>query len=318
MRTVHPRPLSFGSRIAVTCPASPVAPLRLERGIARLRKLGYDVVQGASCRAEGHLWAGEDRARADELRAFLCDPSIDAIIAGRGGVGCLRILPLLEELPADLPPTWIIGRSDLTAIHLAFWGSRRWIGLSGPMVATDFGGEDPPPPTVVEAAEAILRGSAVTGPVVSSPLDAWRAGEAEGVLIPANLSLLTSLVGTGYLPSLAGTILVLEEIGEPPRRCDRMLTQLRLSGALDGLAGLVFGQFTGCREEGAGFADDLIWAVLRDHAETIGLPTLAGLPYGHEREFRPLPVGTRATIRRDPPSLIVLEGAAAGLQEEQP
>ncbi len=139
----------------------------------------------------------------------------------------------------------------------------------------------------------------------------WREGCPEGTLIPANLSVLSSLVGTRFLPQLAGVILVLEEIGEPPHRCDRMMTQLRLSGALDGLAGLVFGQFTDCIPRGGDSLEGEIEELLRKHAEEIGVPAIARFPYGHEPLFRPLPVGVRARIVCDPPGIDVLEAAGA-------
>jgi muramoyltetrapeptide carboxypeptidase len=139
----------------------------------------------------------------------------------------------------------------------------------------------------------------------------WREGCPEGTLIPANLSVLSSLVGTRFLPPLVGVILVLEEIGEPPHRCDRMMTQLRLSGVLDGLAGLVFGQFTDCIPRGGDSLEGEIEELLRKHAEEIGVPAIAHFPYGHEPLFRPLPVGVRARIACDPPGIDVLEAAGA-------
>lgn len=316
MRPVLPPAITPGSRIAVTCPASPVDPDRLNRGIGRLENLGYDLVRGRSCSVQGGLWAGEDRARAEELLAFLRDPSVSAVFAGRGGVGCMRLLPYLEDLPDDCAPTWIVGRSDLTALHLALWKRFRWIGLSGPMVATDFGGEEPPPPSVVDRTFEILNGTAQPGPFRAPALRVLHTGTAEGNLIPVNLSLLTAMIGTPYLPNLRGAILVIEEIGEPPRRVDRMLTQLRLSGVLDGIAGLILGQFTGCREEKPGFPEDLIDSVLRDHIDAIGVPALSGFPYGHETEFEPLPVGVRARIRPDPPALVWCEEGIDTSEEE--
>lgn len=310
MRNVRPLVLRPGARVAVTCPASPVAQAeRLERGIARLRGMGFAVVVGETCATRDGLWAGEDRARAEELFAFLLDPSVEAIFAGRGGVGCSRLLPFLEELPREIAPKWVVGRSDLTALHLSLWGRSGWIGLSGPMVATDLG--DGAPRAVIEDTLRLLLDSEPLGLLTDDSITVWHEGSAEGTLIPANLSLLSSMVGTRFLPSLAGAILVLEDIGEPPHRCDRMLTQLRLSGALEGLAGLVFGQFTDCVARGTDPFPGSLTDLLRGHADAIGAPTLAGFPYGHEPLFRPLPVGVRARINASPPGLVLIEGAGA-------
>lgn len=316
MPTVHPPIVRAGARIAVTCPASPPEPGRIARGIDRLRDLGFEVVAGASCSRAGGLWAGADAERAEELAGFLRDPEIPVVLAGRGGVGCMRLLPLLPPAGEPLPPTWIVGRSDLTALHLAFWKERGWVGLSGPMAAGDLGREEGADPAPVAAMLRLLGDPDPVGRATDVPLAPWRDGEAAGPLLPVNLSLLASMVGTPFLPRLDGAILVVEEIGEPPHRIDRMLTQIELSGAVDRIAGLVYGQFTRCDggddRSGAG----RLQAVLRDHAERIGAPTLAGFPYGHESSFIPLPFGTRAAIRRDPPGLELIEGAARRPEEE--
>lgn len=313
MRAIHPPSLSAGAKVAVTCPASPAQAAPLQRGIAVLRDLGMNVVIGPSCSVRNALLAGEDRARAEELTGFLVDPAIEAVFAGRGGVGCMRLLPYMEELPADLPPTWIIGRSDLTALHLAFRKRYGWVGLSGPMVATDFGREPQQQP-VIDQTMRLLRDADPPEPLGGPALETWNGGGAEGPLIPANLSILASMVGTPYLPSLQDAILVLEEIGEPVWRIDRMLTQLRQAGTLDRLAGLVFGQFTACGPGETALPDDLLTEILREHATAIGAPVLAGFPYGHEPSFVPLPVGSRARIEANPAALLLLEGAADGTQ----
>lgn len=310
MQMKHPPPLSPGAEVAVTCPASPVNEDELERGVAHLRSLDLDVRVGLSCSAAPGLWAGEDRSRADELAGFLLDRSIEAVFAARGGVGCMRLLPFLEDLPEDLPPKWIVGRSDITALHLAFLKRYGWIGLSGPMVATDFGHDRGERDEITKKAMRLLRDPASSGTVNAPAIKVWKEGTAEGRLIPANLSLLASMVGTPYLPNLDDTIVVIEDIDEPPRRIDRMLTQLRLAGLFDHLNGLVLGQFTSCEPNDTSTPAGTLEKVLRDHTEGIGVPTLSGLPYGHEPLFEPLPLGTRARIESDPPSLILLEGAS--------
>lgn len=340
---VHlPPPLPAHARIAVSCPASPPEAEKLERGVARLRQLGHEVTVGATCRApRGQLHAGDDAARAAEFIGFLEDPGIDAIFAGRGGVGCMRLLPYIERslrerdllardprergprrkgLGTDVErgavaPKWIIGRSDLTALHLFLFKSLGWIGISGPMVATDLGAPAPPR-SVIEIALRLMSDPAPIGRIATAePLETWVPGDgfAEGRLFPVNLSLLSSLVGTPYLPSFEGAILVLEEIDEPPHRIDRMLTQLRLSGVFSSIAGLVFGQFTACHSREETMPEDLLVRLLQDHARGIGVPAIAGFPYGHEPLFHPLPVGARARVESAadrPAALVLIEGTA--------
>jgi muramoyltetrapeptide carboxypeptidase len=311
MISARPPAIPESPCVAVICPASPVDGVRLARAIGRLEAMGWKIRTGTSCAVRGGIWAGPEHDRAAELIDFLRDPSIDAILAARGGVGCLQLLPYLDALEDDLRPRWIIGRSDLTALHLALWGRRGWIGLSGPMAATDFGDIAEPPAAMVEEAMRVLRGDE-PGPIVAEgELRVICPGPSEGPVIPANLSLLASMVGTGYLPSMRGAILVVEEIEEPLHRIDRMLTQLRMAGALAGIAAIVFGQFTRCPAPGGSEDSEALDALLRHHAERLGVPALAGLAYGHERMFHPLPVGVIARTRSHPPGFEIIERAAA-------
>lgn len=310
MIPARPRAIPESPCVAVTCPASPVDGVRLARALARLEAGGWRIRAGASCNVRGGIWAGSEQDRAAELIGFLRDPSVDAIMAARGGVGCLQLLPYLDALEEDLPPRWIIGRSDLTALHLALWGRRGWVGLSGPMAATDWGELAEPPAAMVEETMRILRGGEPGSIVSEGELRVICPGHAEGPVIAANLSLLASMVGTGYLPSMRGAILVVEEIEEPLHRIDRMLTQLRMAGVLDGLATIVFGQFTRCPAPGGAEDSDALDALLRHHAERLGVPALAGLAYGHEKMFHPLPIGVVARTRSHPPGFEILERAA--------
>lgn len=300
--------------MAIACPAGPVDMDRIRRGAERLRTAGWIVEIGQACGSRTLLWAGTDEERAADLMGFLEDPRVDAVFAGRGGVGCMRLLPLLDRLRLRSRPCWIVGRSDLTALHLHLWNRFGWIGLSGPMVATDLAAETGAD-SVWSRTLRLLTDPRPAGPIEASALETWIEGSADGPIIPANLSVIASLAGTPYLPPLAGAILVLEDVNEPLHRIDRMLTQLRLSGALDGIAGLVFGQFTDCVSRQDGQTEQILADLLRDHAEKIAVPAIARFPYGHEAEFQPLPVGARARIETDPPALILVEAAAASREE---
>jgi muramoyltetrapeptide carboxypeptidase len=178
------------------------------------------------------------------------------------------------------------------------------------MVAIDVGMQSPAEGVLTRTLR-LLSDTARPDRIECPTAQVWRSGVGEGPLIPANLSLLAAMVGTGRLPSLRGAILVLEEIDETPQRIDRMLTQLRLAGLLDGIVGLVVGQFTRCAPRDPGFPADLWRDVVRGHAAALDVLTLAGFPYGHEPVFEPLPVGVRARITSSPPALEILESAVA-------
>lgn len=324
---VRPVVLRHHARLAVTCPASPAPLEAVEKGRARLHALGIETVVGASCARAGGLWAGTDDERARELRDFLLDPAIDGIIAGRGGVGCLRLLPLLDGLPDDTSPKWIVGRSDITALHLYFHARFGWTALSGPMVSTDMVLPDTGDAArraragiadaILDLTTRMIREADPFGAVDAPEARAIVCGAAEGRLFPVNLSLLCSMVGTPYLPDLRGSILVLEDIQETPQRLDRMMCQLRQSGILTGIGAIALGQFTDCVARDPAFPPTLAHEVLVDHLKAIGAPAIAGVPYGHETFFHPLPVGTLARLTTDPPGLTLIESAGRGAHEEE-
>ena len=122
-----------------------------------------------------------------------------------------------------------------------------------------------------------------------------------GTLLGGNLCLLSASMGTHDLPDLDGAILLLEEVGEPPYKIDRMLTQLRRSGVLRGLAGVAVGQFTDCADGWEVTVADVLTERLGD----LGVPVLGGLPIGHGKDQLAVPVGVPATLDADALTLTV-------------
>jgi len=234
----------------------------------------------------GYL-AGNDDRREQELARALSDPACRAVFCARGGYGLLRILDRLGAL-GDKP---VVGFSDVTALHAWLYG-RGLASVHGPNV----GGlgqfardaalfsllEDTAPPPPLAGLRPIAR------------------GEAQGRLVGGNLSLLSHLCGTPYMPDLKGAVLLIEDCNEQPYRIDRMLTQLRLAGVLARLCGVACGEFTDC-----GDAD----AVLAERLGDLGIPVVAGLPVGHGERNQALPHGTRVRLSADDGSLEFLEGA---------
>lgn len=250
---------------------------------------------GAHVRDTHGYLAGLDTARAADLQHALDAREMGAVFAARGGYGAMRLLPSLR-LDAVTRP--LVGFSDATALHLALQVSGRR-SLHGPVV-TQLGRS---PPDVVAGLFSVLEGG------VPAPLHGERTvvgGRVEGPLLGGNLSVLTRLIGTPWLPSLAGGVLLLEDVGERPYRLDRMWTHLRLAGLLDGLAGVVFGEFTGCDEPGCTSA-----SVLDELAQSLGVPCVAGLPIGHGELNHAVPLGARVRLDADAGRLEFLEGLCA-------
>ena len=292
---MKPAPLHPGARIGVLAPASaPREPALLERGLTTLRGLGYDVVTYRDDFSPHGYLAGPDEVRLAEFNHFLNRDDLHALFCVRGGYGTLRLLPHLDYAAARRRPKVLLGYSDITALHLALYEHAGWTGISGAMVAVEW-----PQPDAASAEQvwALLRG-ATPSPLMAptgQPLVGLRPGSAEGVLLGGNLSLVARLVGTSYLPDLTGAILVLEEIGEPPYRVDGLFAQLKLSGLLDRLGGLVLGGFTEA-EPPEGRPSLALDEVLAHYTDDLPFPVATGLLYGHFPVKSAIPIGVRARL----------------------
>lgn len=285
----RPPPLGPHARVALVAPAGPLrGPDDVARGIAHARGFGWEPVVGAHVLRRDGYFAGSDDERLADLHAALHDDSIDGLWCLRGGYGAMRLLPRLDLDAFRRRPKALIGFSDITALHAAVGRHAGLVTYHGPVARA------PLPPRSAASLHAAVTG--VGDPCGVAPeARVLRAGRAEGVLAGGNLALLAALVGTPYLPSLDGAILVLEDVNEAVYRVDRMLQQLLLSGALVGVRGIVFGQCTDCPAESDDGARTLD-AVLREIADAVGVPCLAGVPVGHLDEQWTLPLGAHALL----------------------
>ncbi len=288
-------------------PGSPPSPEALAAGCDWLRAEGFVLRSGQTAVAGRGLHAAPPEHRARDLMDLLDDPSVDAVLCTRGGSGTPGILPFLDWSRVARQPKPIIGLSDVTALHLARYARTGYPGLSG-AVLTQLSAVVDPYTRARWLAE--VRGLRPSGPVplpsgiTLEPLPpAGPPAEAEGILFPCNLSLLTSLIGTPYLPDLSGAILVLEEIHETPQSLDRMVSMLHLSGVDAGLRGVVLGQFTECHPRNASVTEEEGREVVRSWARSLGVPVIAGFPYGHEPVACTLPFGVPARLTLSPPGL---------------
>lgn len=309
---MKPRPLPPNGTIAVVAPASaPLEPGRLEKGIAYLEQLGYTVLPGRTSYASQGYLSGSDQVRLEELNSVLQRDDVDAIFCVRGGFGTLRILDDIDFEAAGRRPKLVVGYSDITALHLAFYAKLELPSVAGAMVAVDWCDPDP---SSEEQFWRIIHGEAplvLHGPA-GEHLTPVRSGTAEGILIGGNLTLLTRLIGTPYLPSIDGAILFFEEVGEEPYRLDGLLAHLRLSGVLDRIGGLVVGDITEW-EPKHGRPSLGVEDVLEHYFSRLTCPVARGLRFGHVREKVAVPVGVRARLEVDPAlaTLTVLEPVVA-------
>lgn len=281
-----------GDRIAVAALSGPVDPARLDAGLAALRAR-YEVVEGANLRSRDGLFAGPDEARLDAFHALAADPSIRAVFFARGGYGVQRLLPRLDWDLLAAHPRAYVGYSDLTPFLLAVVERLGLVAFHGPMAAAEHAwGLGEAERGSLDRALVGEAQSIALAPGAPSSADAVSGADGapcEGVLLGGCLSLLASSVGTPWTARLDGALLVLEDLEEPLYRLDRMLTQLRLSGSLERIHGVVFGHLT---QDGRPCDTSWIPRLMAD----VGVPWAAGLPVGHARPNLTLPLGLPARL----------------------
>jgi muramoyltetrapeptide carboxypeptidase len=263
----------------------------------------------------GYL-AGRDEARAADVNAMYADDRVRAVFAVRGGWGCARILPHLDYKTIRAHPKLLIGFSDITALHLALAVRAGFTTIHGPNAASSWGelSWNSFHALAFEGATPTYRNPRANDDrLVQTRWRTWtiRPGTARGRLLGGNLTVLTALVGTAYLPDFDGAILFLEDVDEAPYRIDRMLTQLALAGVLGRVAGVVFGQCTECGAAGPSYGGFTVSQVLRQHLEPLGIPAFQGALIGHIANQFSLPMGILAEIDAEAGTLRILEPAVA-------
>jgi muramoyltetrapeptide carboxypeptidase len=287
-------------RVAVIAPASGFERGAFEAGLAVIAAR-YGPEYGDGMFERERYLAGSDARRLAELRAALADPGIRAVFCVRGGYGATR---LLAELAAHAPqgaPKPLVGFSDITALHLWLQAHGR-ISIHGPVLTQLHRLALSTHARLFELLESARPAAPLAGTAT------YVGGTAEGPLLGGNLSVLTRLLGTPFMPPLDGAILLLEDQGERPYRLDRMWTHLRLAGVFERARGIALGSFTGCEEPEAGYTSA---EVLRELAQSEGLPCAAGFPVGHGEINEPVPLGVRVRLDAAAASLTFLEPAVS-------
>lgn len=283
-----------GDTIALVAPASPYDPGEYERGCARLRALGFTVRPGLDHRPLGNLVAGTVQQRLAELHGAFSDPSVDAVMAIRGGYGVMHLLPDVDWDLIARHPKLLVGLSDLTPLLNAIWDRCGLVTLHGPMVVGLGGRTDDD--SVARLFQAFTNPAKLPDLQADGDVDSWciSPGVANGVVCGGNLSMLAATAGTPYQLVTDGRILLLEDLAEAPYRLDRLLTQLRLAGMFESCAGLAFGELLGCDPpRGAVYALD---EVIRDSLADLPIPIVWGLPFGHGSRNMTFPVGVQGEL----------------------
>lgn len=288
---LYPAPLKKGDRIAICSPAGPVEPENVEGASAVLSAEGWEVLVMPHALGKNGQYSGTDDERFDDLRQALLDPGIRAVICSRGGYGVVHLMDRLEELPLSADPKWVVGFSDISALH-AMLQYKGVASIHGSMTShIKLGPEDEDNAALF----SILRGER---PAYSFPAHAYdRPGIASGTLLGGNLAVLAELINTPYDLLRPDSILFIEDVSEPIYKIERIMYQLRLSGVLGKLRGMVVGQFTDYKPNEN--YDDME-TMLRDMLAPYSYPVAFGAPVGHVSHNIPLIEGAKVTLKVSP------------------
>ncbi len=260
-------------------------PKRLELAAQRLNELGFAVDIDPDALAVHERFAGADEQRLAALQRSLQQPQ-PIVMATRGGYGLSRLLGQIDWRAVADSGKRFVGMSDFTAFNLALLAQTGAVSYTGPTAIADFGGDQTDDLTT-ELFGELMRGELELFSFESEDSDAV---DGHGVLWGGNLAMVCSLLGTPYFPQIDGGILFLEDVGEAPYRVERMLTQLWHAGVLNRQMAVVLGRFTAYKTGASdnGFDMDSVVRWLR---ETVKVPVVTGLPYGHVDVTVSLPVG---------------------------
>lgn len=311
MEWIRPAALKPGDTIAFVAPAGPADPEKVGKAKERFEAMGFKVrVPETLTRRKDRYLAGTDDERAAEFSAAVKDPGVRAIFAVKGGYGLTRILDRIDYAAVRANPKVIAGFSDLTALHLAIARKCRLVTFHAPMpqfgLWRDGAGFDYSNDLFWKTLRADgfpkegKDGYTIPLPTGRDKPVCLVPGKAKGRLVGGNLSLVTATMGTPYAIEAEGNILVIEDTGEKGYRIDRYLSQLRLAGLLDRLAGVVAGTFDGTD-------DKELDAVLREYFGTAKYPVVTNFPVGHTPYNATFPHGAMAEIDAVNGSVRVLE-----------
>lgn len=300
-KLIRPPRLKPGDTIGVVAPAGAFDREIFAQGLSTLQSMGFQTrVPDEVYEKTGYL-AGSDAQRARLVNRLFKDPDIQAIVCARGGFGCLRMLPQVDFDSIRAHPKAFVGYSDITALLATITLRCGLVTFHGPMV------------TPLATAPELTRDTLVAAIASDTPLEispaagiVIRAGRAKAPVIGGNLATLCHLLGTPFEAGFRHHILFLEDRGEAPYRIDRMLSQMKLAGCFEGMAGLILGSFEACG------ALEEIYRLFKQHFEDIPIPILAGFDVGHGKQNMTIPFGLVATLDTDQQLLSFSQPATIG------
>ncbi len=275
-----PPNLKKGDSIGIVCPSGYMALEKAQTCINTLQEWGFKVVVGNTLGSNStNYFSGSDKERCYDLQTMLDDNDIKAVLFGRGGYGMGRIIDELNFKQFRKNPKWLIGFSDITVLHTHLFSNYKIASMHAPMAAAFNDGE-----WENEYVQSILKAiKGKKGKYSCAPHPLNKLGSATGKIIGGNLALLTNVIGTASDFNSNNCILFIEDIGEQLYTIDRMLYQLKRSGKLAGLAGLIFGGFTEMEDTERPFGLSMD-EILQNISADLNIPVCYHFPISHDKE----------------------------------
>jgi muramoyltetrapeptide carboxypeptidase len=274
--------------VGIVCPAGYMPYEKAQTCIDTLQQWGYTVKVGKTLGNQFNYFSGTDEERLQDLQMMLDDTNVKAVLCGRGGYGISRIIDKLDFTAFLQHPKWLIGFSDITVLHAHVHQQFKIATLHAPMAVAfnDGGAENEFVQSLYSALKGITSGYSCNGHSLN------RAGAAKGELIGGNLSIIAHLIGSVSSYQTKNKILFMEDIGEYVYNVDRMMVQLKRSGLLQNLAGLIVGGFSDMKDTVIPFGEE-VYSIIHNHVKEYEYPVCFDFPVSHEVNNYALKVGVQ-------------------------
>ncbi|UWX59904.1 LD-carboxypeptidase [Chryseobacterium oranimense] len=298
-KTIFPKPLKKGAKIAVISPAGAVDAAQLEKGIEMIKSRGFEPVLGEHLYTKfsnGYNYAGTESERLSDINRAFNDNSISAVWASRGGYGCQHLVQHLKLKKFTENPKWYIGYSDNTVIQ-SYLLNKGFASIHGQTIKTSsFGVTDESYDMIFD----VLKGKMPKYALKSNAFN--KQGNIEGELVGGNLALIYALLGTKYSFDFRDKILFIEDIGENFYALDRMIMSLELAGVFGKIKGLIVGGMTnmGDEKENKSYEesfDEFAYKLISEKVSKYKFPVVFGFPNGHIKDNRPLIIGGNVKLQ---------------------
>ena len=314
---IKPKRLAAGDTVALVSPASATFnSVDLQIAKESLEALGFKVKASEHMLERHGYLAGQDKMRAEDINKAFADKSVAAVHAIRGGWGSARVLPYLDYDVIKRNPKVLLGYSDITALHMAIHGKTGLITFHGPigLGRWDAWSVDYYKRVLISGERVTFTNKQGLSDRNSLTQTEFRVqtitpGKARGRLLGGNLTVLTAILGSPYLPDWDGAILFCEDVGEDYYRVDRMMTQLKLAGVLSKIKGFVFGGCSECGPGNGNFGALTLEEIFNDHVKPLGIPAWQGAMIGHAQPQWTLPVGAEVEVDATAGTIALVEPA---------